>query len=113
MEHYDKYLECLKKYNDAMVFAICALKSTQNKYVCLLTTTHLMIMFRQPLTERFRMIYTSEMSPEALERLETNKMKSDLVETLKTLQVLVRASNKDKLEEIRPKILDLLIEMGG
>lgn len=59
------------------------------------------------------MIYTSEMSPEALERLLTNKMKSDLVETLKTLQVLVRASNKDKLEEIRPKILDLLIEMGG
>jgi len=59
------------------------------------------------------MIYTSEMSPEALERLLTNKMKSDLVETLKTLQVLVRASSKDKLEEIRPKILDLLIEMGG
>ena len=57
------------------------------------------------------MIYTSEMSPEALERLLTNKMKSDLVETLKTLQVLVRASGKDKLEEIRPKILELLNEM--
>ena len=58
------------------------------------------------------MIYTSEMSPEALERLLTNKMKSDLVETLKTLQVLVRASNKDKLEQVRPKILDLLKEMS-
>lgn len=59
------------------------------------------------------MIYTSEMSPEALERHQTNKMKSDLVETLKTLQVLVRASGKDKLEEIQPKILELLKEMCG
>lgn len=59
------------------------------------------------------MIYTSEMSQEDLERLLTNKMKSDLVETLKTLQVLVRASRKDKLEQIRPKILELLKEMGG
>jgi hypothetical protein len=58
------------------------------------------------------MIYASEMSPEALERLQTNKLKSDLVENLKTLQVLVRASNKDKLELIRPKILELLNEMS-
>lgn len=59
------------------------------------------------------MIYTSEMSPEALERHETNKLKSDLVEHLKTLQVLVRGSRKDKLEQIRPKILELLKEIGG
>lgn len=59
------------------------------------------------------MIYTSEMSPEALERQETNKLKSDLVENLKTLQVLVRGSRKDKLEQIRSKILELLKEMGG
>lgn len=59
------------------------------------------------------MIYTSEMSPEDLERHQTNKLKSDLVENLKTLQVLVRASRKDKLEQIRPKILELLKEIGG
>lgn len=59
------------------------------------------------------MIYTSEMSPEDLERLHTNKLKSDLVENLKTLQVLVRASKKDVLEQIQPKILELLKEIGG
>jgi hypothetical protein len=59
------------------------------------------------------MKYTLEPTEDYLQRLQTNKLKSDLVETLKTLQVLVRASNKDKLEEIRPKILELLKEMGG
>lgn len=59
------------------------------------------------------MIYTSEMSQEDLERLLTNKLKSDLVENLKTLQVLVRASKKDTLEQIQPKILELLKEIGG
>lgn len=59
------------------------------------------------------MIYTSEMSQEDLERHQTNKLKSDLVENLKTLQVLVRASKKDALEKIQPKILELLKEMGG
>jgi len=59
------------------------------------------------------MKYTDQMPQEDLERLLTNKMKSDLVETLKAVQVLVRGSSKDKLEQVRPKIHELLKELCG
>lgn len=59
------------------------------------------------------MKHQQESPEECQERLETNKLKSDLVENLKSLQVLVRGSTKDKLELVRPKILELLKELGG
>jgi hypothetical protein len=58
-------------------------------------------------------MFPQEPTEEYLERLEVNKLKSDLVENLKSLQVLVRGSTKDTLELVRPKILELLKEMGG
>lgn len=58
-------------------------------------------------------MFTQEPTDAYLERLETNKLKSDLVEILKSIQVLVRGSTKDMLEQSRPKILELLKELGG